>query len=80
MGGRHIDDLPLVQYSYTKKRNEGIRYHTLQEGETLARYIEDAEQAGDQEVSRFFRDVQEEDRKRAERAKEILRQRLGRAG
>jgi hypothetical protein len=35
---------------------------------------------GDQELSRFFRDVQEEDRKRAERAKEVLRQRLGRAG
>lgn len=57
-----------------------ILYHTLQEGETLAQYIEDAEQAGDPELSRFFRDVQEEDRKRAERAKEILQQRLGQAG
>jgi hypothetical protein len=57
-----------------------ILYHTLQESETLAQYIEDAERAGDQELSRFFRDVQEEDRKRAERAKEVLRQRLGRAG
>ena len=57
-----------------------LLYHTLQEGETLAQYIKEAEQAGDQELSRFFRDVQEEDRKRAERAKEILRQRLGQAG
>jgi len=57
-----------------------LLYHTLQEGETLAQYIEEAEQVGDQELSRFFRDVQEEDRKRAERAKEILRQRLGQAG
>lgn len=57
-----------------------ILYHTLQEGETLAQYIEDAEQAGDPELSRFFRDVQEEDRKRAERAKEILQPRLGQAG
>ena len=57
-----------------------LLYHTLQEGETLAQYIEEAEQVGDQELSRFFRDVQEEDRKRAEGAKGILRQRLGRAG
>jgi hypothetical protein len=55
-------------------------YHTLQEAETLVRYIADAEQAGDQELARFFREVQEEDRQRADRAKALLRQRLGQAG
>jgi rubrerythrin len=39
-------------------------------------YLKDAEQAGDQELASFFRDIQEEDRQRAERAKMLLRQRL----
>jgi hypothetical protein len=54
-----------------------VLYHTLQGAETLAQYIADAEQAGDQELARFFREVQEEDRQRADRGKALLRQRLG---
>lgn len=54
-----------------------ILYHTLQGAETYAQYLKDAEQAGDQELMSFFREVQEEDRQRAERAKMLLRQRLG---
>lgn len=57
-----------------------VLYHTLQGAETLAQYIEDAEQAGDQELARFFREVQAEDRKRADWAKALLQQRLSQAG
>jgi hypothetical protein len=57
-----------------------VLYHTLQGAETVAQYIADAEQAGDQELARFLREVQEEDRQRADRAKAFLRQRLGQAG
>jgi hypothetical protein len=54
-----------------------VLYHTLQGAETYEQYIHDAQQAGDQELTQFLREVQAEDRRRAERAKELLRQRLG---
>jgi hypothetical protein len=54
-----------------------VLYHTLQGADTYEQYIQDAQQAGDQELVQFLREVQAEDRRRAERAKELLRQRLG---
>jgi hypothetical protein len=54
-----------------------VLYHTLQGAETYEQYIQDAQQAGDQELVQFLREVQAEDRRRAERAKELLRQRFG---
>jgi len=54
-----------------------VLYHTLQGTETYEQYIQDAQQAADQELVQFLREVQAEDRRRAERAKELLRQRLG---
>jgi hypothetical protein len=53
-----------------------VLYHTLQEGETIERYISDARQAGDDELVRFFQEVQEEDRQRGERAKKLLAERV----
>ena len=50
-----------------------VLYHTLQGAETYEQYIQDAQQAGDQELVQFLREVQAEDRRRAERAKELLR-------
>lgn len=55
-----------------------VLYHTLQGAETSVQYVSDAEESGDEELARFFRDVQEEDRRRAERAKMLLGQRLSR--
>jgi rubrerythrin len=40
-------------------------------------YIADAEQAGHSEVVQFFREVQEEERRRSDRAKQLLSRRLG---
>jgi hypothetical protein len=57
-----------------------VLYHTLQGAETSGQYISDAEESGDEELARFFRDVQEEDRRRAERAKTLLGQRLSHGG
>lgn len=54
-----------------------VLYHALQAGETSQQYIRDAEQANDNDLAAFFRDVQEEDRRRAERAKDLLNKRLG---
>jgi rubrerythrin len=53
-----------------------VLYHTLQGAETYLQYIEDAEQTGDNELAQFFREIQQQDRQRADRAKELLRQRI----
>lgn len=53
-----------------------VLYHTLQEGDTIQRYIDDARQKGDEELAAFFEEVQAEDRRRAERAKQLLAARI----
>lgn len=53
-----------------------VLYHTLQEAETVQRYIDDAERAGDRDLASFFRDLQDQDRQRSERAKDLLGKRL----
>jgi rubrerythrin len=55
-----------------------ILYHALQAAETHDQYIRDAEEAGDQDLAAFFREVKEENTRRAERAKELLARRLTR--
>jgi len=52
-------------------------YHTLQGAETQAMYIADAEQTGDQELIQFFRDLKEENQRRAERGKQLLARYVG---
>lgn len=53
-----------------------VLYHTLQGAETARTYQKDAEARGDQELAGFFREVQQQDRQQAERAKELLSQRI----
>ncbi|MDQ4143140.1 MAG: hypothetical protein M3198_05220 [Actinomycetota bacterium] len=65
----------------TKTRDEhynlvSVLYHALQGGETYDQYIQDAREAGDDELVQYFQDVQEQDRQRAERAKKLLHGRL----
>ena len=54
-----------------------ILYHALQGAETYREYVRDAERDGDQELAQFCREVQQEERRRAERAQQLLAQRLG---
>ncbi len=49
-----------------------VFYHAAKGGTAYAKYIEDAEGQGDQELADFFRQVQEEDAQRAQRARELL--------
>lgn len=61
----------------TKDKNynlTSVLYHALQGGENYDSYISDAE--GDDELVEFFKDVQQEERNRADRAKKLLAQRL----
>lgn len=52
-----------------------VLYHAAQGGTVYAKYIEDAEQEGDGELADFFRQVQEQDAERAQKAKSLLDQR-----
>ena len=53
-----------------------VLYHALESAETFEIYVEDAEEAGDDELADFFREVQQQARQQAERAKSLLGQRL----
>jgi hypothetical protein len=53
-----------------------VLYHALQGAETYDQYIRDAEQRRDQELAQYFREVQEEEIRRALRGKELLARRL----
>ena len=52
-----------------------VFYHAAQGGQVYAKYIEDAEREGDTEVVEFFREVQQQDAKRAQRAKALISRR-----
>ncbi len=53
-----------------------ILYYALQGAETYDQYISDAEQKNDKDLAQFFRETKEENRRRADRAKQLLAQRL----
>jgi hypothetical protein len=53
-----------------------ILYHALQAAQTYDQYIRDAEQHGDTTMAQFFRQVQMEDRNRAQYALQLLVQRV----
>jgi hypothetical protein len=55
-------------------------YHLLQGAETVALYIADAKQEGNQDLVDFFTETKEEYQRRAERAKQMLTQHLGQQG
>ena len=55
-------------------------YHLLQGAETVALYIADAEQEGNQELAQFFRETKEEYQRRADRAKQLLTNHVSQAG
>lgn len=49
-----------------------IIYHSLNGAQTSAKYAEDASHGGDQELSQFFQQVQQNEIARADRAKQLL--------
>jgi hypothetical protein len=52
-----------------------VLYHALQGAETGDKYLQDAQ--GDNEAQQFFRQFQDENRRCAEAAKQLLAKRLG---
>jgi hypothetical protein len=53
-----------------------VLYHALEGAATYEVYIQDAEEAEDDELIEFFSQLQEEDYQRAERAKHLLAKRI----
>jgi hypothetical protein len=56
-----------------------VLYHALQGAETYERYIDDAEQAGDDELVRFFEQCRDQENERAAQAKRLLVDRIDEA-
>ncbi len=52
-----------------------ILFHAATGGQAYNKYIEDAERINDQKLADFFRQVRDEDARRAQRAKSLLAQR-----
>ena len=53
-----------------------VLYHALEGASTYEIYVQDAEEAGDDELIEFFQQLQDEEYQRAERAKELLAKRI----
>lgn len=49
-----------------------VLYHLSQGSQTLASYIEDARQGGNQELVQFFQELKQQQDRWAERAKQVL--------
>ena len=49
-----------------------ILYHALEAEQTSATYVQDAQQSGDQDLIKFFGDVQQDASRQANRAKELI--------
>jgi rubrerythrin len=49
-----------------------VQYHSLKAGHDYGQYVRDAENAGQDEIAEFFRDVMAEDSQRAHRCHELL--------
>jgi rubrerythrin len=57
-----------------------IAYHALQGADTMDQYVSDAERSGDQELAKFFRETQQQNRQLAQRARELLRRQVNQGG
>ena len=55
-----------------------VLYHALQGAETYGQYASDA--GSDQDLADFFREVQQQEQQRADRAKQLLATRLQQGG
>jgi rubrerythrin len=65
----------LTGLSYTDFNLGSVFYRAAEGGQVYAKYIEDAEREGDTELVDFFREVQEQDAHRAQKAKVLLSKR-----
>lgn len=53
-----------------------VLYHALQGAETYAMYARDAQHTGDQELAQYFQQLVDDERKRGDRARQLLKDRI----
>lgn len=51
-----------------------VLYHALESGATNAKYLQDAQQSGNNDLMQFFQQIQQEDSSRAQKAQQLLGQ------
>ena len=66
-------NVPLSDQNYDVV---SVLYHLLQSADHLDKYFQDANLADDDELTAFFREVQQSNTELASRAQEILKKRL----
>ena len=49
-----------------------VLYHSLESGATNDKYIQDAQQTGDNDLVQFFQTIQQQDQQRVQQAKQLL--------
>ncbi|MBF6592747.1 MAG: hypothetical protein IVW57_19725 [Ktedonobacterales bacterium] len=65
--GQSITGTPNEMYDLVS-----VLYHALESGTTNAQYVQDARQAGNNDLEQFFLQIQREDSARAQKAQELL--------
>lgn len=73
------DDQEITGVSDATYALVSVLYHTLQGIDVAEAYVEDAEDAEDDELAAFLREIMAEDRRRATKAKTLLAARLNKA-
>jgi hypothetical protein len=53
-----------------------VLYHSLKSGTTNQKYLQDAQQSGNNDLVQFFQQLQQEDSQRAQRAQQLLGQQI----
>jgi rubrerythrin len=54
-----------------------VQYHSLKAGHDYGQYVRDADNAGRKDIADFFREVMEQDSKRAKRCHEFIKELSG---
>lgn len=73
--GERATDTPNTIYDLSS-----VLFHALEGGASYGQYIQDAEEAGDEELAAFFIQVRDEDSMRAEDAQRMIAERTSAAG
>lgn len=49
-----------------------VLYHALESGTTNSKYLQDAQQSGNNDLVQFFQQIQQQDSQRAQKAQQLL--------
>lgn len=78
MGVKTMDETNTQDWGLANPEYDlvSVLHHATREAAHCDQFIQDATERGQQELADFFREVREEDRRRAMRARELIKGRL----